>query len=101
MPWLLALALVTVCSQLAVSASESKEKYVSAMVYAKWSETPLLLEAAEFIHKNNPAGFWLFAKDITESSKFDTIESSKSGRGQAACVRSGLADALVVPFRRE
>ena len=76
--WLLtlALALVTFCSTLA-EASESKEKYVSAMVYAKWSETPLLLEAAEFIHKNNPSGFWLFAKDITESAKFDSIESSK------------------------
>ena len=55
----------------------AKEKYISATLFTKWSETPLLLEAGEFIHRNNPNYFWPFVNEISQSTLFANIESSK------------------------
>ncbi len=47
-----------------------QEKSVAASLFAKWSETPLLLEAAEFIHRNNPSFFWPFVNEVSTSGHF-------------------------------
>lgn len=42
---LLLIGLVAICSQACLASEESvKEKYISAIIYSKWSETPFLLE---------------------------------------------------------
>jgi hypothetical protein len=62
-----------------LSASDNlKEKYISAIIYSKWAETPLLLEASEFVHRNNPSGFWPFLAEISKSSVFEDEQSSKN-----------------------
>jgi hypothetical protein len=53
-----------------------KEKYISAIIYSKWAETPLLLEASEFIHRNNPSGFWPFLTEVSKSRVFEDEKSS-------------------------
>ena len=47
-----------------------KEKYVFAMVNAKWSETPFLLEASEYIYRNSPKNFWLFLNEVQANSYY-------------------------------
>ncbi|CAF0964391.1 unnamed protein product [Brachionus calyciflorus] len=53
-----------------------KEKHISAIVSAKWTETPFLLETGEFIFRNYPDVFWKFAKDVsTETNHFSSVDS--------------------------
>jgi hypothetical protein len=54
-----------------------KEKYISAIIYSKWAETPLLLEASEFVYRNNPNAFWPFLDEASKSRLFEDDESSK------------------------
>ena len=42
------------------------DKYVMATLNAKWSETPFLLEASEYIYRINPKSFWLFIQQISK-----------------------------------
>lgn len=35
-------------------------KYVTTLIDAKWKETPLILEAAEYLNDENPSYFWKF-----------------------------------------
>lgn len=35
-------------------------KYVTTLINAKWNETPLVLEAAEYLSDENPNYFWKF-----------------------------------------
>lgn len=66
--------------------NEVKQKYVSALVNAKWAETPLLLEASEYIYRNNPGSFWKFANEL-EESRFLTESPSSNNQ---SCVEELL-----------
>lgn len=40
--------------------AEKINKYVTTLINAKWNETPLILEAAEYLSDENPNYFWKF-----------------------------------------
>jgi UDP-glucose:glycoprotein glucosyltransferase len=40
--------------------AEKINKYVTTLINAKWNETPLILEAAEYLSDENPSFFWKF-----------------------------------------
>lgn len=40
--------------------ADKKIKYVTTLIDAKWNETPLVLEAAEYLSDENPRYFWKF-----------------------------------------
>ena len=44
---------------------DASSKYVMATLRAKWSETPLLLEASEYIFRSDPTKFWSFVEQIS------------------------------------
>lgn len=74
--------LLAATSVLSVDADESamKEKYVSASLYSKWLDTPLLLEAVEFIHRNNPNFLWTFIQEVSDMPIFSEPNSSTKWR---------------------
>lgn len=43
-----------------VEADKRVNKYVTTLINAKWKETPLILEAAEYLNDENPSYFWKF-----------------------------------------
>jgi len=51
--------IISLCfSQL--GADKKINKYVTTLINAKWNETPLVLEAAEYLSDENPSYFWKF-----------------------------------------
>lgn len=70
--------LLAATSVLNVNADESamKEKYVSASLYSKWTDTPLLLEAVEFIHRKDPNFLWTFIHEVSDMPIFSEPNSS-------------------------
>lgn len=43
-----------------INANKQNNKYVSTLIVAKWRETPIALEAAEYLSDENPNHFWKF-----------------------------------------
>jgi len=43
-----------------LEANKKINKYVTTLINAKWNETPLVLEAAEYLSDENPRYFWKF-----------------------------------------
>ncbi|XP_050455971.1 UDP-glucose:glycoprotein glucosyltransferase isoform X2 [Cataglyphis hispanica] len=43
-----------------LGADKKTNKYVTTLINAKWNETPLVLEAAEYLSDENPNYFWKF-----------------------------------------
>lgn len=43
-----------------LGADKKVNKYVTTLINAKWKETPLVLEAAEYLSDENPTYFWKF-----------------------------------------
>lgn len=43
-----------------IEAEKRVNKYVTTLIDAKWKETPLALEAAEYLNDENPSYFWKF-----------------------------------------
>jgi hypothetical protein len=58
------------------------DKYVMATLNAKWTETPFLLEASEYIYRINPKSFWLFLDQISkeQSTLFYNLDNEENQR---------------------
>lgn len=68
-----------------LKADKRINKYVTTVIDAKWKETPLILEAAEYLNDENPSYFWKFVdtfadQDLRNGNFYDdsTMLSSKS-----------------------
>lgn len=70
------------CNQQEQQQGHIEEKYVMATLNAKWSETPFLLEASEYIYRINPKNFWLFIQKISKerSALFYDSENEENKR---------------------
>lgn len=51
--------IISLCSS-QLGADKKINKYVTTLINAKWNETPLVLEAAEYLSDENPSYFWKF-----------------------------------------
>lgn len=51
--------ILSLCSS-QLGADKKINKYVTTLINAKWNETPLVLEAAEYLSDENPSYFWKF-----------------------------------------
>ncbi|CAG0918618.1 unnamed protein product [Notodromas monacha] len=69
------LVLVVVASAFPPEAEAKKPKSVTATLDAKWAETPLLLEAAEFLWDESPAKFWGFVEDVARIEPESFLQS--------------------------
>ncbi|XP_029039597.1 UDP-glucose:glycoprotein glucosyltransferase [Osmia bicornis bicornis] len=64
-----------------LKADKRINKYVTTVIDAKWQETPLILEAAEYLNDENPSYFWKFVdtfadqdlRNATEKENYNTI----------------------------
>lgn len=56
---LIFLYMLLLCST-QLGADKKTNKYVTTLINAKWDETPLVLEAAEYLSDENPNYFWKF-----------------------------------------
>ncbi|XP_076247159.1 UDP-glucose-glycoprotein glucosyltransferase isoform X2 [Calliopsis andreniformis] len=64
-----------------LEADKRINKYVTTLIDAKWKETPLVLEAAEYLNDENPNYFWKFVdtfanydfRNATERDNYDTV----------------------------
>ncbi|XP_076033465.1 UDP-glucose-glycoprotein glucosyltransferase isoform X2 [Oratosquilla oratoria] len=45
---------------------QTKQKPVTTFLNSKWSDTPLLLETAEYLNEENPTHFWGFVNSVAE-----------------------------------
>lgn len=57
-------------------APTSKSYPITTLINAKWGQTPLHLEIAEYLADENPNLYWDFLKDITE------LDTTLSGYGE-------------------
>ncbi|KAK2578584.1 hypothetical protein KPH14_012016 [Odynerus spinipes] len=57
-----------------LEADKKVNKYVTTLINAKWKETPLVLEAAEYLSDENPNYFWKFIEAYS-----DNVGSIKDG----------------------
>ena len=56
-------------------ADKKINKYVTTLIDAKWKETPLVLEVAEYLNDENPNYFWKFTDEVCSR----TSDFEKSG----------------------
>ncbi|XP_031847873.1 UDP-glucose-glycoprotein glucosyltransferase [Nomia melanderi] len=64
-----------------LDADKRVNKYVTTLIDAKWKETPLMLEAAEYLNDENPNYFWKFIdtfakndfRNVTEKENYNSI----------------------------
>ncbi|XP_048265271.1 UDP-glucose:glycoprotein glucosyltransferase isoform X3 [Bombus terrestris] len=64
-----------------IKADRRVNKYVTTLIDAKWKETPLALEAAEYLNDENPSYFWKFIdafanydlRNVTEKENYDAV----------------------------
>ena len=53
-------------------AEKKTNKYVTTLIDAKWKDTPLVLEVAEYLNDENPNYFWRFVDEVcSRSSDFE------------------------------
>ncbi|XP_011150844.1 UDP-glucose:glycoprotein glucosyltransferase isoform X1 [Harpegnathos saltator] len=51
-----------------LGADKKINKYVTTLINAKWNETPLVLEAAEYFSDENPSYFWKFVDAFSKKT---------------------------------
>ncbi|CAK9802630.1 UDP-glucose:glycoprotein glucosyltransferase [Anthophora quadrimaculata] len=64
-----------------LEANKRVNKYVTTLIDAKWKETPLALEAAEYLNDENPSYFWKFIdsfanhdiRNATEEDNYNAV----------------------------
>ena len=71
----LVLVALTLCLNLnftfGAGSQEQKAKIVSTLLNAKWSRTPFVLEASEFLASENSDIFWAFVDYFAEPDNVD------------------------------
>ena len=50
------------------AAEKQINKYVTTLIDAKWKDTPIVLEVAEYLNDENPNHFWKFVDEMCHSS---------------------------------
>uniref|UniRef100_A0A0C9QWY6 UGGT1_0 protein n=2 Tax=Fopius arisanus TaxID=64838 RepID=A0A0C9QWY6_9HYME len=71
-----------ICLLLGFSSTASPDKklskYVTTLINANWRDTPIILEAAEYLNDKNANYFWKFVDTISQDDKsnFDTHEAT-------------------------
>ncbi|XP_058805620.1 UDP-glucose:glycoprotein glucosyltransferase [Phymastichus coffea] len=61
-----------------IVANKKVNKFVTTLIDAKWQDTPLVLEVAEYLNDENPNYFWRFVDEVcSRSSDFERIDSTK------------------------
>ncbi|KAG7199513.1 hypothetical protein KM043_014130 [Ampulex compressa] len=58
--WFLVLFYTLLLCSKELNANKKHSKYVTTLIDAKWNETLLALEAAEYLHDENPSHYWKF-----------------------------------------
>ncbi|XP_016841360.1 UDP-glucose:glycoprotein glucosyltransferase isoform X1 [Nasonia vitripennis] len=59
-------------------AEKKINKYVTTLIDAKWKDTPLVLEVAEYLNDENPNLFWRFVDEVSSrSSDFEKSAKAK------------------------
>ena len=58
-----------------LGADKKINKYVTTLINAKWKETPLVLEAAEYLSDENPNYFWKFIESYSKIIKHSTLRN--------------------------
>lgn len=67
-----------ICQLLHPSECRRKAKFVTTSIDAKWDQTPLVLEVAEFLADENINSFWSFIDDLNElESPLSTLGNEK------------------------
>lgn len=64
------------------NAEKKINKYVTTLIDAKWKDTPLVLEVAEYLNDENPNLFWRFVDEVSSRSS----DFEKSGLYNFQCV---------------
>ena len=87
---LLALGLAT-----ASASVQKKRKPISTALNAKWSQTPFVLEAAEYLNSENPDFFWTFVSDVSEIVSWPTLTASEQHEAVVRLASKSLTAAQV------
>ncbi|XP_043284000.1 UDP-glucose:glycoprotein glucosyltransferase isoform X2 [Venturia canescens] len=67
MMWNFFLALLLLIGLSNANTDRRINKYVTTQINAKWSETPIILEVAEYLNDENPNDFWKFVDDVVDA----------------------------------
>lgn len=69
--WPIALSCLLFLCTANLYADKRVNKYVTTLIDAKWKETPLALEAAEYLNDENPNYFWKFVDTFADNDLAD------------------------------
>lgn len=66
--WVFILLYSLVLCSSEIGADKQINKYVTTLIDAKWKETPLVLEVAEYLSDESQDYFWGFVEEISTNS---------------------------------
>lgn len=66
--WICILLYPLIISLEQIIAEKKVNKYVTTLIDAKWRDTPLVLEVAEYLNDENPNYFWKFIDEVSREN---------------------------------
>ena len=66
--WIFILLYPLLLSLEPIVADKKVNKYVTTLIDAKWRDTPLVLEVAEYLNDENPNYFWKFIDEVSREN---------------------------------
>ncbi|XP_043469354.1 UDP-glucose:glycoprotein glucosyltransferase [Leptopilina heterotoma] len=67
-----------------IKADRKINKYVTTLINAKWNDTPLVLEVAEYLNDENANYFWRFVDAVTENENGLQSDGTEKDQYEAA-----------------
>ena len=64
--WIFILLYPLLISLEPIRADKKVNKYVTTLIDAKWKDTPIVLEVAEYLNDENPNYFWKFVDAVSK-----------------------------------
>lgn len=61
------LSLLILCPSV-INSEKKLNKYVTTLLDAKWKETPVIAEVAEYLNNENTNYFWRFVEEVSDQS---------------------------------
>ncbi|XP_063978446.1 UDP-glucose:glycoprotein glucosyltransferase isoform X2 [Diachasmimorpha longicaudata] len=76
--WRIAIVCLLLVSSNTASLDKKRSKYVTTLINANWRDTPIILEAAEYLNDKNPNYFWKFIDTVSRPNDANALEAHEA-----------------------
>ncbi|XP_015109415.1 UDP-glucose:glycoprotein glucosyltransferase isoform X2 [Diachasma alloeum] len=73
--WRIGIICLLLVSSNTASPGKKRSKYVTTLINANWRDTPIILEAAEYLNDKNPNYFWKFIDTVSRNSDANALDA--------------------------